>query len=580
MKRLLLYILIFSLVASSSALNAQNGTSPNEFFAAVGSPVNPKVAASWNRYSNLPQIEALCKNIAKAYPQLAKCYSIGKSYEGNEIWGLTITDFSKGDADRKPAMMIFANIHSNEIQSTTMALYTAWYLTEMFETSQFVQELLKDKTFYIVPTINPDARKNFMCEANTGSSPRAGMMKIDSDRDGYVDEDGYDDLDGDGNIVQMRRKNPLGKYLEDVNNPRKMISAAAGKNGEYEILGSEGFDNDGDGRVNEDGIGGYDPNRDFGFGWEPNHIQYGAYKYPLSSVENRNLVNFLFAHPNIGTGQTYHNSGGMILSPPGSVLDAESVSRNDRRIYDYISSIGEELIPGYRAVTIYKDLYTTVGSDIDFLGLGLGIYMYCNELYSTFDMFNGKYKGDPYDQKYDFDKYLLFNEGYKDWKSVEHPQYGEIEIGGAAKNFGRIHPGFLLESAAHRNMAYTILCCYNTPKLEIVSVDEKELGGGLMEVKATVQNSRIMPTHSDWDLKNSIVRPDWITIEGVKPITGMVVTNSALGTSVEQERNPQKMLVDNISGNSIVTVKWIVKKGANYSIKVDSMKGGVAEYKN
>jgi len=39
-----------------------------------------------------------------------------------------------------------------------------------------------------------------------------------------------------------------------------MIRAIPGEKGEYEILGQEGIDNDGDGQVNEDGIGGYDPN--------------------------------------------------------------------------------------------------------------------------------------------------------------------------------------------------------------------------------------------------------------------------------------------------------------------------------
>ena len=32
----------------------------------------------------------------------------------------------------------------------------------------------------------------------------------------------------------------------------------------------EGIDNDGDGLINEDGTGGYDGNRDWGFNWEPN----------------------------------------------------------------------------------------------------------------------------------------------------------------------------------------------------------------------------------------------------------------------------------------------------------------------
>ncbi len=578
MKRFIIYILCLS-VFFIAKLSAQSTSSIDKFYQAVGSPVNPKVKASWNHYRNLDQIESLCKEIAQAHPTLAKCYTIGKSYEGNDIYGLTITDFSHGDADRKPAILIYANIHSNEIQGTATSLYTAWYLTEMFESTPYIKELLKDKTFYIIPTINPDARENFMYAPNTASSPRAGMIPIDSDRDGYVDEDGFDDLDGDGNIVQMRRKSKYGRYVADKNDTRRMVAASLEQSGEYEILGYEGYDSDGDGRVNEDGIGGYDPNRDFGYGWEPNFIQRGAYKYPHSIIENRHLVNFALSHPNIATGQTYHNTGGMILAPPGSVDDVNSVNRNDRKIYEYIASRGEELIPGYRSMIVYKDLYTTVGGDIDFFGLGLGIFMYCNEQWSTFDMFNGKYKGsDPYAQRYDFDKYLLFNTGVIDWKKVEHPHLGEIEIGGTTKDFGRNHPGFLLESSAHRNMAFTLFYCYNTPKLDIVSVKERNLTGGLIEVEATIENSRIMPTHTDWDLKNKITRPNWIIIEGADPIAGMIVTDNILGTSKEQERHPERLLVDNIPGNSTVTVKWIIKRSSKYNITVDSSKGGVVKY--
>jgi hypothetical protein len=42
----------------------------------------------------------------------------------------------------------------------------------------------------------------------------------------------------------------------------------------------EGIDNDRDGLVNEDLIGTYDPNRDWGWNWQPNYVQNGALFYP------------------------------------------------------------------------------------------------------------------------------------------------------------------------------------------------------------------------------------------------------------------------------------------------------------
>lgn len=67
----------------------------NQVFKAAGSPVNPKVTVTWNRYYDHAGISEICKKIAAAYPDLAKLQSIGKSFEGRDLWCLTITDFKK-----------------------------------------------------------------------------------------------------------------------------------------------------------------------------------------------------------------------------------------------------------------------------------------------------------------------------------------------------------------------------------------------------------------------------------------------------------------------------------------------------
>ena len=132
------------------------------FFKAAGSPANPRVQASWNKYYTYEGITDLCRKLAKEYPDIVILESAGKSYQGRDIHALTITDRKSGDPGSKPGFYIDGNIHSNEIQGTEMALYTAWYLCEMYNENRFINELLKDKTFYILPTINPDARQYFM----------------------------------------------------------------------------------------------------------------------------------------------------------------------------------------------------------------------------------------------------------------------------------------------------------------------------------------------------------------------------------------------------------------------------------
>lgn len=548
-----------------------------QIYKAAGSPVNPKVTVAWNRYNDYAGLTDILKKIAAAHPGLAKLETIGKSYEGREMWCIAITDYSKGDADRKPGMYIDGNIHSNEVQGSEFALYTAWYLTESFTDTKFIQELLADKIFYILPTINPDARDAFFKTANNAHSPRSGVVPIDNDMDGLVDEDGYDDLDSDGNIVQMRRKNPNGRYRIDPLNPNRMILAGNDEQGGYELLGYEGIDNDGDGLINEDGAQfEYDPNRDWGWNWQPNYVQNGAYKYPFSLPENRAIMEFVMKHPNIAGAQTFHNAGGQILRGPGAIEDIGTYNANDLLIYDAIGKKGEEIIPGYKYLVIYKDLYSVYGGELDWFYGGRGIFCFSNELWTPYLMYNADATRDANDNPtFQFDKYLLFKDAFVEWHEYNHPQYGKIEIGGFKKNFTRMHPGFLMESDAHRNMAFTIYHGYNTPKLEIDTIIEKEIGNGLKEVTAIISNKRLMPTHSSQDLKYKIERPDYIYLTGANVITGMVVDNRNPDATVEQKNMVQNIEVPNIPGYGEIKVRWIVEGNTKYTITADSRKGGV-----
>lgn len=550
----------------------------DDIFRAVGSPHDPKVQISFNRYYTSEGHAALIKKIADAYPNLARRVSIGKSYEGRDMWLLQITNFQKGNPDRKPGFWIDGNIHSNEIQGAEISIYTAWYLTENYGDIDYITEMLDDRIFYIIPTINPDARNDYMKQPNTGSSPRSGMIPLDDDRDGLFDEDQPDDLDGNGSITQMRRKTPNGNFILDPKDPRRMIQigpddVVSNDVQRYEYLGQEGIDNDGDGLVNEDRIGYYDPNRDWAWKWQPDYIQRGAYKYPFSVPENRNVADFVLAHSNIAGGQSYHNSGGMILRGPGAEEDVSTYNRADLRIYDAIGKKGEKIMPGYRYLTVYKDLYSVFGGELDWFYGSRGIYTFSNEIFTRFAYFKNNEGGA--DLSYRVDSDLLFGDAFEPWKPYDHPTYGEIEIGGFRKNFGRATPGFMLEEELHRNMAFTLYHAYHMPHLSISDVKEKDLGGGLKEITATIKNDRLMPTHASQDLKYKIERPDYVSISGVQVVAGMVVNNEDRNFTTEQKTEPEKIRIANIPGNSVVKVRWIVSGRGKYTITVDSAKGGL-----
>lgn len=152
--------------------------------------------------------------MVEAYPKLVSLETIGKSHERRDLWLLTVTNHNNKPHRQKPAFWIDGNIHANEIQTTEVALYTAWYLIENYSKNEFITTLLDDKVFYIVPLVNPDGREYYMNQPNTVNSPRSGTMPLDNDGGGLIGEDGFDDLNGDGHITMMRRRGLLTKIYK------------------------------------------------------------------------------------------------------------------------------------------------------------------------------------------------------------------------------------------------------------------------------------------------------------------------------------------------------------------------------
>ena len=564
------------ILAAAVAAAAQPDTNTKGPYQPVGAPADPKVPARFNRYHDYAEVTKLLKALVKAHPKRSRLQSLGRSYGGREMWLLTLANFQEGDDRSKPAFWIGAAIHANEIQCTEVTLYTAWYLLEMYGRNPFVTRLVDDRTFYLMPMMSPDSRDAHMYRPNTTSSPRAGQRPVDDDRDGLTDEDPPDDLDGDGHITQMRIRDPNGRYKPHEKYPQMMIRVEDDRRGQYRLLGREGFDNDGDGRVNEDGDGYYDPNRDWPWRWQPRHIQRGAYRYPLSILENRMVADFVADHPNIAGAQQYHNSGGMILRGPGTKVDRYEAA--DLAVLDAIGRKGQRMLPGYRYIEVATGLYETYGDEGDWNYMMRGTLWFCNELFTRQDYFRTPpdESADRNQVRQEFDKYLLFGGGSVPWKEVEHPQYGKVEVGGFKKQWGRQPPSFLLEEECHRNMAFTLYHADQLPQVRLQSLTARPAGDGLVEVTAAVANQKLTPTRTAVDVKNKITPPDLVTISGkdLEVVLGLQSTDRFFQNAKEQKRQPEKMRIDTIPGMGAVHVRWLVRGEGPYTVIVRSIKGG------
>ena len=345
-----------------------------------GSDPEHTLDLTWDRWLDHDEIGERMQLMARTWPKYLTLSSMGESYEGRELWVMTINNPDTGPELSKAGMYIEADVHGNEIQGGEVCLYTIWYLMENYGKNPEITRLVDERVFYIVPTINPDGRDYFLDE--TGSSARSGHVPVDDDGDGLLDEDGPDDMNGNGVIEQIRKYTPgEGTHRLDPDDPRIMIAVAPWEKGDWVLLGSEGIDNDGDGRVNEDGPGSYDRNRNYGSDWQPNYIQSGAMDYPFQLPESRATEEFFAAHPNIAGMQTYHNNGGMILRPPGSAWYGDYPA-SDIRVYDEIGENGERMLPWYNYHIIWQGLYTIHGGATDWANDGHGVIAFLNELWN------------------------------------------------------------------------------------------------------------------------------------------------------------------------------------------------------
>ncbi|MFN2396978.1 MAG: M14 family zinc carboxypeptidase [Bacteroidales bacterium] len=144
MNRFLILIPFIAILASATA-QQQDGRAIESFFKASGTPVNPKVQISWNRYYTNDGLYDIYQQMVAAHPELISLQSIGKSYEGKDLWLLTVSNLQNKPYKEKPAFWVDGNIHANEIQAAEVSLYTAWYLTENYGKNPFITNLLDDK---------------------------------------------------------------------------------------------------------------------------------------------------------------------------------------------------------------------------------------------------------------------------------------------------------------------------------------------------------------------------------------------------------------------------------------------------
>jgi murein tripeptide amidase MpaA len=481
--------------------------------------------------------------LADTYPGLCQLASIGRSFRGREVWCMTITNFATGPDADKPAFYIDANIHAEEISTTSVALYTIWYLLTNHSSDPDVTWLLDNTAFYIIPRFNPDGAEISLTTAHHWCG-NGRYLPGEEQTCGLVQQD----IDGNGLIVEMRIEDPAGEWRASKLDPRLMVQRKPGENstGPYYRLYREGaVKGEWDGvTVESEKPRDGNMNRNFPAGWRPEFRQYGAGDYPLSEPESLAVAQFILAHRNISGMQSYHTHGGVHLRP-SMIAPDDSLPMNDLALYKRIGAMGTDCT-GYPVISVYEEFTSEpdkprVGSLMQWSYDEMGIVTFSTECWNP-----EKAAGITQPAKYQLrarseedeiallkynDEHLGGN-GFVDWTPFAHPQLGRVEIGGWTHmyTFRNPPPASLatteqarryLPDMCHANCLFTLKHAACTPLIRVTHADAEPLGSDLYKVTASVVNQGFLPTHmTEVALKNGTASAPVVTIDGGEVLIG------------------------------------------------------------
>jgi len=265
---------------------------------------------------------------------------IGHSWQGRSLYALFV-----GDIEEKPVVLIVGLHHGRELISAQFLLYFTWLLL----TNDSYRHLLNSYAFIIVPVLNPDGYE----EAFKNPWQRKNCRPIDDDNDGLVDEDPPEDLNKDGRIARYYNAS---------------------------TLWYEGVDNDGDGKLNEDWVGGVDLNRNYPFMWEKGSKVKSSLIYkgpePLSEPETKAL-DLLVRHyaKRIVIALSYHSGVSLVLYPWSYTKEAPP----DEQLFREIGLVYANV--AHCELKQSSHLYLSFGELMDYLYHDFNIITFTVEIY-------------------------------------------------------------------------------------------------------------------------------------------------------------------------------------------------------
>ena len=484
--------------------------------------------------ANDAQFKQRVARLAKS--KLVKLDTLTKTAGGRSVIVLTI---GTGSYNEKPAILLVGNVDAAHVAGSELALRTAEQIVAGYPKDKATKALLDRVTLYVIPRPTPDATaKNF---AKPYREQRGNAKRTDDDRDFETGEDPFDDLNRDGWITMMRVEDSTGEYMPHPQDPRVMIKADPKKNevGRYRLL-TEGRDDDGDEKFNEDAADGVDFNRNFTHKYPA--FKKSAGQNAVSEAETRAVADFAFDHPNIAAVFTFTPEDN--LMHPWQPNPAAEKARIKTTLLADDAPFQNFVAGKYRKLHGGKDAPKSpagAGSFSEWAYFHYGRWSFAargwwvpktaakkkpvakeaaEEKPKKEDagearpaeagdkekaVADAKKPPAPRAEKRGADdvnvlKWLASQkiDGFVEWKPIKHPDFpnNKVEVGGF-KAFYRLNPpASQLDPLAKKHAAFLAELAKLLPKLQLEKPKVESLGAGVYRITTSVSNQGYLPTVS------------------------------------------------------------------------------------
>jgi len=106
-------------------------------------------------YPTFDEMEDELRDIASNYSNITMLTSIGRSWEGRDIWCLEVSDNPGVDED-EPGVLFMGLHHAREWPTVEICLFIAKKLTSNYGLNSTITDLVDNRRIWIIPCVNPD----------------------------------------------------------------------------------------------------------------------------------------------------------------------------------------------------------------------------------------------------------------------------------------------------------------------------------------------------------------------------------------------------------------------------------------